>query len=86
MLVPPIQINGIQSIPASLGVVVVCRSGGHDGAQQIADCLMWCAAGHSRETAACFNRVVKVQHMNRKPIPGLWIQGSGDHQALSLPG
>lgn len=58
---------------------------GHDGAQQIADCLMWCAAGHSRELDVCFNRMVKVPHMNRKPIRGLWMQGSEDRLALSLP-
>lgn len=53
-------------------------AGGHDGAQQIADCHMWWDAGHSRELAACFNRVVKVLHMNRKPIQGLWVERSGD--------
>lgn len=62
---------------------VVWRAGGHDGAQQIADCLMWCAAGHSRELAASFNSVVKVPHMSRKPIHGLWMQGSGERPALS---
>lgn len=36
------------------------RAVGHHGMRKIADCLMWCAVGHSRELAACFNRMVKV--------------------------
>lgn len=49
---------------------VVWSAGGHDGAQQIADCLMVCAAGHSWELAAYFNRVVKVPRHEQKANTG----------------
>lgn len=35
---------------------MVWRAGGHDGAQEIADCHTWCSAGHSGELGACFNQ------------------------------
>lgn len=52
MLVPPIQINGLQSISVSLG-----RCGlecwGHGGAQQIADFLTACVDCWSLQGADC---------------------------------
>ena len=54
MLVSTIRINGVQSISASLGWLrfgELGGGGGHDGAQQIADCLMWCAGQGSLPSA-----------------------------------
>lgn len=86
MLGSPIQINGVQSISVSLG----WRGSESWGA-------WWCTANCWRvlrgvllvtlgSWPARFNRVVKVPYMNRKPTWGLWIQGSGDRQALSVSG
>lgn len=62
---------------------VVWSAGGHDGAQQIAD--LWCVlpvTPGSRPPALIGQS--RSPDMKRKVIQGLWIQGSGDCQALSL--
>lgn len=55
--------------------------------KQIADLSrVVCTAGHSRESAARFNKVVKVSHLNLQPIRAgtLWIQRSEGSGALAI--